>query len=417
MRLSARGTAFLRVALSQYVTNGLSVTVGLVLIMLLIFKTTGLVGASSALLGVMVTSMPDLPAPRRHKLRQVLPAPLLGAPLFMLVQLVREDDWALGLVLLAGTFFAVMLMAWGKRGGPITFAVLFSMLFAMAVPPVTSLAQIAEHGGWFLLGAVLYLVWAVCTTHLLNRRYRAQLVAECLYSFAQILRTQAQRFARQADPQALLAQALEQQATFADLLQTTRDMVLESPTTPARSRLAAMLLALLEARDHQLACDLDLDTLLLHDAQTSALPILQQVLVSTATQLEDLSLALLMGRSRHAISPITALRSTLAEALPTGLSTEARTDTAADAPPEPLAIGTPDATTLLRSMANRIGHISDEAVHLADLARGRPRPSWRQCAPNGSCSSAPPAGPGHRCWGNWAGARPHCAMPCAPPWL
>ena len=79
-RLSARGTAFLRVALSQYVTNGLSVTVGLVLIMLLIFETTGLVGASSALLGVMVTSMPDLPAPRRHKLRQVLPAPLLGTP-------------------------------------------------------------------------------------------------------------------------------------------------------------------------------------------------------------------------------------------------------------------------------------------------------------------------------------------------
>ena len=168
-RLHAHHDRLLRVALSQYVTNGLSVTVGLVVIMLLIFETAGLAGASSAAVGVMVTSLPDVPSARKRKIMQMLPAPLLGTPLFMLVQLTDHDAWLLGTVLVTGTFLAVMMMSWGKRGGPLTFSLLFSMLFSMAAPPATSLEQIALHGGWFLLGAVLlgYIgAWIAVARHL-----------------------------------------------------------------------------------------------------------------------------------------------------------------------------------------------------------------------------------------------------------
>jgi len=366
-RLLAHGDRFLRVALSQYVTNGLSVTLGLVVIMLLVYESAGLAGASSAAVGVLITSLPDVPAPRRRKLMQMLPAPLFGTPLFMLVQLIREEELLLGVVLVAGTFLAVMLMAWGKRGGPITFSLLFSMLFSMAAPAPPTLEAIAEHGGWFALGAALYLVWGVATTHVLNARFRAQMLAECLHSFAQILRTQARRFAPNADPQTLLATMLDQQASFADHLQNTRDVVLESPTTPARTRLAAMLLSLLEARDHQLACDLDLDTLLEHAGSTATLPALQKVLNTTAGQLERLSRDLLLGRSPHTIAPFADLRSTLAGVLPPR-PPETRIE------PEPLATGAPDAMALLHNMADRIGHINDEAVRMAALARNDATP-------------------------------------------
>jgi hypothetical protein len=151
----------LHVLLSQYVANGLTVSLGLVLIMLAIFEAAGLAAASTAAVGVMITSLPDVPAPRRRKIMQMLPAPLLGAPLFMLVQLARHDELLLGIVVTAATFLAVMMMAWGKRGGPICFSLLFSTLFSMAAPPVASLGQIALHGAWFLAGAGLYLLWAV----------------------------------------------------------------------------------------------------------------------------------------------------------------------------------------------------------------------------------------------------------------
>ena len=168
-QIQRKAQGALRVVLSQYVINGLSVSLGLVLIMLALFETAGLAAAASAAVGVITTSLPDVPSPRRRKIMQVLPAPLLGAPLFMLVQLTRQDELLLGGVLVAGTFLAVMMMAWGKRGGPICFALLFSMLFSMAAPTMASLEQVLSHTGWFLAGAVLYLLWAVLTTHLLNQ--------------------------------------------------------------------------------------------------------------------------------------------------------------------------------------------------------------------------------------------------------
>ncbi len=363
---NSRLNNFLRIALSPYVTNGLTVSLGLVLVMLAIFETAGLAGASTAAVGITITSLPDVPAPRRRKVMQMLPAPILGAPLFLLVQLVREDTWLLGIVIVAGTFLATMMMAWGKRGGPICFSLIFSMLFSMAAQPVDSLEAIAVHGLWFLTGAALYLLWAVFTTSLLNRRYRAQLLAECLHSFAQILRTQARRFEpqpqREHDSQALLATMLKQQAALADQLQNTRDVVLESPTNPRRQRMAAILLSLLEARDHQMACDLDLDVLLTHQDSTGALPALQQALETTASRLEAMGMALLLGRLIRPIRELQDLRPRLAGVLPPRRE-------ASELPPD-LQTGAPDAAALLHNMADRIGHINDEVVKMAAIARG-----------------------------------------------
>ena len=358
----------LRVALSHYVINGLSVSLGLVLIMLALFELAGLAAAASAAVGVIITSLPDLPSPRRRKIMQVLPAPVLGTPLFMLVQLTRQDDLLLGGVLVAGTFLAVMVMAWGKRGGPICIALLFSMLFSMAAPPMNSPHEIAAHTGWFAAGALLYLLWAVLTTNLLNRRFRAQSLAECLHSFGVILRTQAQRFGPQPDHPALLEAMLAQQANFADQLQDTRNVVLESPTTRLRQQYVAMLMSLLEARDHQLACDLDLDVLL--DQQLSAphLPALRQALNATADALEALGMALLLGRCQQSIHRIPDLRAQLAGAFPPRVAANP------SLPLEPSRTDPPDTAALLRNMADRIGHINDEAVKIAALARGDMEP-------------------------------------------
>ncbi len=365
-RLRSAAHPVLRVMLSQYVANGLSVAMGLILILLAVFEIAGLAAASSASVGVLITSLPDVAAPRRRKLMQMLPAPLLGAPLFALVQLVHHDSTQLGLVLTAGSFLSVMLMAWGKRGGPITFALLFSMLFSLAAPPPESLEQIALHTGWYLVGAVLYLSWGVLTTDALNQRFRSQLLAECMFTFAGMLRTQAGRLAAKPDHQALLAVMLGQQVTLADYLQNTRDVVLESPTTPRRQRLAAMLLSLLEARDHQLACDLDLDFLLGHHASTvaAALPLLQNALNATAAELEQLAMDMLLGRAHSTVARVPDLRTRLHAALQPQAGAGAAPDN----------VGERDADALLHNMVNRIGHMHDEALRMVALARGDAQP-------------------------------------------
>ncbi|MBS0318513.1 MAG: FUSC family protein, partial [Proteobacteria bacterium] len=283
-----------------------------------------------------------------------------------------HDALQLGIVIVLGTYGSVMLMSWGKRGGPITFAVLIAMILAIAEPAPGSLRQIAASTGGFALGCALYLVWAVLMAHLLNPLYRVQLLAESMVAFAKILRLQAARLAPDADHHELLSTMLAQQITLADYLQGTRDVVLESPTTRRRQRLAAMLLALLEARDHQLACDLDLDHLLKHHASASlpTAPLLRSGLETAAASMEQLALEMLLGRARRATVPVPDLR----ERLHGALVPQPQVNSA----PLPLAEGEPDVAALLRSMANRIGHLHGETIRMARLARGEERPALAQ---------------------------------------
>ena len=93
---------------------------------------------------------------------------------------------------------------------------------------------------------------------------------------------------------------LQQQASRADRLQNIRDLVLAPPTTAKRLRLTAMLIAsliaLLEAREHQPACNLDLDFLLDQDARASTLPALVRRSVAAQPSQVRLVLAGAMAR-------------------------------------------------------------------------------------------------------------------------
>jgi uncharacterized membrane protein YccC len=361
-----RGRAALRVALSHYVANGLSVAFGLLLISSGVHLLLGPLAASAAGVGVIVTAPPDLPGPRRGKFWQMLPAPLIGLPLFFLVQLLHSAPLRLGLVLVPATFLAFLAMAWGKRGIPIAIAVMFSMIFSMATPTPTGMAEAVDRTLYFGLGAALYVLYAVLANHALNGRYRVQAMADLLLSLAALMRTEARQFAPRDDsgdvrevPASLLGQLLREQAALADQLQATRDIVLESPRTPRRQRLAGMLVTVLELRDMLLASELDLDALKSYPGHARALTEMRRVLEELAGETVALADALLLGRL-----PVQVIdrRPELAAI---------RLDEDA-APPDGLAGPTP--AVLARGLASRIGHINDEVLRLVALARGDREP-------------------------------------------
>lgn len=214
-----RFRAALRIALSQYVASGLTVALGLLVISAGAHLWLGAIAASTAAVGVIVTAPPDLPGPRRGKFFQMLPAPLIGLPLFFFVQLLHAAPIRLGLVLVPATFVAFLAMAWGKRGIPIAIAVMFSMIFSMATPAPSGMAEALERTWHFGLGAGLYVIWATLANHALNSRFRVQSVSDVLYSLAALMRTEASQFTPRDDtsdiretPAPLLGQLLREQA-------------------------------------------------------------------------------------------------------------------------------------------------------------------------------------------------------------
>jgi uncharacterized membrane protein YccC len=359
-----RARTALRVALSHYVANGLSAALGLLLIAGSVHLWLGAFAAGVATVGVIVCVPPDQPAPKRGKFWQLLPAALIGLPLFVAVQLLHTAPISLGLLLVPATFIAFLAAAWGKRGLPISISVMFAMIFSMAVPGYANSASTLATSLYFALGAGLYLFWATLANALLNARYRVQMLADTLLSLAKLMRTQARQFsptaaAETAGSAPLIGQLLQQQAALADQLQTARNILLESPRTPRRQRLAGMLMQVLEMRDHLLACELDLDTLKSQPGQAPVLSALREVLDVLADQIEHLADALLLGRQ-----PV------LFESHRPQLAGLQWADDAA--PSVDGAVTSP--AMLARGLANRVGHINDETLRLIALARGESEP-------------------------------------------
>ncbi len=383
--LSRRLRPAMRGALSHYVANGLSVALGLMLISAGVHVFVGAAAASAASVGVIVTSPPDLPGPRRGKFWQMLPAPLLGLPLFFGVQLLQDDPVALGLLTVLAAFVSFLAMAWGKRGVPVAIAMIFSAVFSMAVPTHegrNALDAALRTTAFFGLGSSLYVVYSVLAHLALNGRYRVQLLADTLLALAALMRVQARHFgsgthagpgdaapaAGEADQeQVLIGDLLARHAALADQLQSTRDVVLESPRTPRRQRLAGMLLLVLEMRDHLLACELDLDTLQSQPGHAHGLRQIQAVLREMAADIAQLADALLLGRMPP---PMTDRRARLAQLR--WSPGDAQDPAAAFAP---WTGPGPSPQLLARALADRMGHVNDEALRLVALARGEAEPN------------------------------------------
>jgi uncharacterized membrane protein YccC len=340
----------LRIALSYYVTSGLSAAFGLFVISGCMRWWFGTFAAATASIGVIVVVPADQPAPRRGKFRQMFPSVCVGVPLFYAVRRLEAEPLQLGLLLVPATFIAFLGAAWGRRGIPVSVSAMFAIVFAMAVPARAGAA--APVTGYFAAGAVAYLAYATAANALLNPRYRVQILADTLLSMASLMRIQAGQFTagRARDGAASpIGRLLREQAAFADQLQSARDILLESPRTPRRQQLAGMLMRMLEMRDQLLACELDVDLVVVDPQQAPVLEALRQILNEHAAAVEHLADSLLTaGRPEHMAS-----RRHLLERLPW-----------ADAPPNMLA----------RGLAARVGNIRDEIAGLNALARGEAQP-------------------------------------------
>ncbi|MCF8161470.1 MAG: FUSC family protein [Polaromonas sp.] len=348
----------LRIALSHYVTNGLSAALGLLLITGSVHLLLGEFAAAAASVGVLVCIPPDQPAPKRGKFWQLLPAFLIGLPLFWAVQVLHAAPILLGLLLVPASFLAFLAGGWGKRGLPISISVMFAMVFSMAVPDHSNSVTNLATSLYFTLGAVAYLVWATLANTVLNARYRVQMLADTLVALATLMRSQAQQFSPEKVPEAggrapLVGTLLQQQAALADQLQAARDILLESPGNTRRQQLANMLMLVLDLRDHLLVCNLDLDTLKSHPGHEPVLGTLRDVLAALADEMDGLADGLLLGRTPV---PFASHRPQL-ESLQWGRDGMVSGN---GAPPAILAMG----------MSSRIGLMNDEGLRLLALARG-----------------------------------------------
>lgn len=258
-----RYRALMRGVLGAHALNGAAAVIGLFLVALVASRLWGTEPAIGAGVGAVIALLPHEVRARRGTFAHLVIAPLVGIPLYLMVQLLRPEPLALGLFLVPGTFLAFLSTAWGRRGMPVSAAVMFAMLMALAPAPAIDPAEALQRTAWCAFGAGLYVLYGTMSNALLNGRFRSQTTADLLLATAALLRTHARRVELAVQPAATPTdgvaegEILRRHAALTDQLQAARDLILETPDRPSRQRLAGMLVIALEMRDRMIASELD----------------------------------------------------------------------------------------------------------------------------------------------------------------
>lgn len=329
-----------------HIVNGIAVTLGILLVQASFTAVLGPVAAQVASAGAVYASLPHLADRAARAGRRVFMGGLSGCAVTALVMSLRAHTLALGAVIGAVTFTAMMAMAWGKKAAPIAFSAVLAVVFAMALPGGRPLPAIFA---WGVLGVVVYTAWTVLSTKLLERRYRALSVSAALAATARLLRARASVLAESATPWGWI----REEAAVAERIEAARALVFTAPRRCEARRETAILLATMELRDVLLASALDLDRLGADAAARGLRARLGEALRTIAGALDAAGDAVRDGR------PVAASK---AEPLARAPELLRRVSFAPDDP----------RAALIAVVEGRLKHLADDVAHVHALTRREP---------------------------------------------
>lgn len=275
--------------------NGLSVALGVAATHALVAAAFGETAGLAAVGGAVCASLPDVPNPPQRVLPRVLPAVFAATAVTAGVGLAGGSlFWSVVLVAVVA-FLSLMTLAWGPRAGPLSFAPVLAMVFAMAWDRSTGATSPWAHAGWVGLGGCVYAGWARAAAVLLRHRLRELALVSALQATERRMRSRAERIAGAVDgEQARIRASIADDVVLADALQAARDQVFAARRSPRSRKQTDLVLGLIELRDLLLASRLDTELLgqdfpgrQWRSALADALRELAGVLAQLATALRD----------------------------------------------------------------------------------------------------------------------------------
>ena len=331
--------------LPSHVVNGIGVTLGIAVTRALLGSVADSHFADLALTGAIYTSLADVPARPGRTAQRVLAAALTGCTAAAVIALLHPHPALLGAGIALVVFLATMMLGWGLRAGPVSFAAVLAVVFTMSLPPGHGVLDVLRaHGA----GAAVYLVWAVVASALLQPRYRTLALAAAIDATAALLRTRAAAVASPpaARPDLEAARAwIAVEARLAERLQAARNLLFPAQDATRARRQTALLMRLIDLRDIVLASSVDLDRLGDDGAARAAREALHAGLLRAAEWLD---------RCRDVVSGAAPSSDTLASAaMPAVIA----------APGHPKA-------AMLAELEMRSRHLVEDMRRIAELAQG-----------------------------------------------
>jgi uncharacterized membrane protein YccC len=287
---------FLKYFFGHHILNGVAVAVSVLAVGLASIAWFGFAPGMAAALGALCVSIADASTPFSAKLRILPLAWACATVAAFATAFAGGTPLVEGVVVIVTGFAAGLLIALGRWAISLSVLTLISMVFTLGAPAAT-LAGRLDYAAMAAFGGGLYIPVALALTRMSDASGRRITLAEVLREFASFLRRVAGFYRGDADEGEVCLKVVEQQASFADHLQTARSLIISAADRAEATRLIAALAAVLDAFDGMVSTLADHSPLRLAQGPRAGVSLAAQMnrlLRETARDLDALALELVM---------------------------------------------------------------------------------------------------------------------------
>lgn len=221
---------------SQYFSDGLRITLGVLVPALLLNHFNQLVAGVSVALGALCISVVDTPGPAVYKRNSMIICCLLVFLVSLITGYVQFNPFFLGLEIVLFSFFFSMFAVYGNRASAIGTCALLIMIFMIEKRMAPQ--QVLPSSLLILAGGIWYSLFSLLFFQIRPYRAAQQALGECIIEVAKYLRLKADFYAEKTNIdknyKSLVSQQIavsQHQDAVRELLFKTRSIVKESTHT------------------------------------------------------------------------------------------------------------------------------------------------------------------------------------------
>ncbi len=292
MKPSREITSFI---FSQYFSDGLRITLGVLLPSLIFFQFDQLEIGVTISLGALCVSLSDNPGPVIHKRNGMLFCNLFVFLAAILTGVINRYPILLGAEILALCFLFSMFSVYGTRASAVGTAALLIMI--LTIDQQLTFSQTVLYASLVLAGGLWYFMLSMAVSQIRPYRQAQQELGECIKEVATYIRLKAEFYLVETDFDENYKKLINQQVVVHTHQDSVREMLFKSRMMMKDSTTTGRLLILIfvdvvDLFEQAMATIYDYKALHKSFGSTGALDNFHRTIIRIADELDDLSFLL-----------------------------------------------------------------------------------------------------------------------------
>ncbi|WP_291402234.1 FUSC family membrane protein [Daejeonella sp.] len=278
---------------SQYFSDGLKITLGVLLPSLIFYQLNLLSIGITISLGAFTASIADNPGPINHKRNGMLLSILFVFLTAILTGLINKYPILTGIEIILLSFFFSMFSVYGNRASSIGTAALLVMILTIDEDAI-KLSGVWGHALYILSGGIWYMILSLSIAQIRPYRLTQQALGECIRDVAAYVKLKADFYNTKSDfddnYKNLISQQVlvhEHQDSLRDLLFKTKLMVKES--THVGRLLILVFVDIVDLFEQTMATHYDYQAIRNTFGKTQSLKQFNSIIIKLSEELENLS--------------------------------------------------------------------------------------------------------------------------------